>query len=161
MALCRGAVQQGHARTPTIGVTLRAAADGADGMESTLFAAGIEPGGGIHGGLTRGELSTVLAAQGPAFRQGHRSEVPCWLPDIAPTILTVMGLCVTGTTGRAMTEILATDGGAPDWDHHIETVEYRGQVQHLAWWQVGPSRVVDCGWMEEAAPRSLTKEAGA
>jgi len=158
------AVHQGHARTATIGVTLRAGPEGADGMESTLFAAGIEPGGGIHGGLTRGELSTVLAAQGPAFRQGHRSEVPCWLPDIAPTILSVMGLPVTGTTGRAMTEILAADGAAPDWHRHVETVEHRGQVQHLAWWQVGASRVVDCGWMEEAgeaAPQCRTTEAGA
>jgi hypothetical protein len=60
-----------------------------------------------------------------------------------------------------MTEILAADGAVPDWHRHVETVEYRGQVQHLAWWQVGAARVVDCGWMEEAAPRCLTKEAGA
>ncbi|MDT0684478.1 alkaline phosphatase family protein [Roseicyclus sp. F158] len=148
------AVNQGHPRTPTIGVTLRAAPAGPDGVEQTFFAAGIEPGGGIHGGLTRGELSTVLGARGPAFRQGHRSEVPCWLPDIAPTILSVMGLPVTGTTGRAMIETLAAGGRAPDVERHVETVEHRGHAQHLAWWQVGDGRIVDCGWMEEAGASS-------
>ena len=82
-------VGNGHPRGPDVGFTLRATQPSAGAAaDQCYFAAHIQPGGGMHGGLNRGELATVLAGAGPAFKAGFRSEVPCWLPDIAPTVIT-------------------------------------------------------------------------
>jgi phosphonoacetate hydrolase len=142
-------VRNGHPRGPDIGFTLRATApshgDGA-ATDACLFAAYIEPGGGMHGGLNRGELSTVLAWGGPAFRENHRSETPCWLPDIAPTILDVLGLPTEGTSGRVLREVRSNGGEAPCVEARMHSVSYRGHEQHLGYWRVGDRTIVDCGW---------------
>ena len=61
----------------------------------------------MHGGLQRGELSTILAACGPAFKERTVCEVPCWLPDIAPTIMRILGEPAEGMVGRVLAEGLA------------------------------------------------------
>jgi len=140
-------VGNGHGRGPDVGFTLRSTAPSdhpAD--DQCYFAAGIKPGGGIHGGLNRGELSTVLAACGPAFRQNFRSDVPCWLPDIAPTVLTILGISSENMGGRALTEALISGGPAPLVEKQLRSVTYRGHEQHLSYWQVGSKTIVDCGW---------------
>lgn len=140
-------VGNGHGRGPDVGFTLRATppSSGPAG-DQCYFAAGIQPGGGIHGGLNRGELSTVLAGCGPAFRPNFRSDVPCWLPDIAPTVLTILGLSSEGVGGRTLTEALVSGGPAPTVDKQLCSISYRGHEQHLSYWQVGDKIIVDCGW---------------
>jgi hypothetical protein len=140
-------VGNGHSRGPDIGFTLRATPPSDQAAEDQCyFTAHIQPGGGMHGGLNRAELSTVLAGGGPAFRAGFQSEVPCWLPDIAPTVMTVLGLAVDGMEGRALTEALVTGMPAPVFDKKLHSVSYRGHEQHLSYWQVGEKTIVDCGW---------------
>lgn len=152
-ALPWSAVRNGHPRNADIGFTLRAS-DSSDtygpDIDSCLFAAWIKPGGGMHGGLNRGELSTVLAAQGPAYRASFASETPCWLPDIAPTILTTMGLPIDGTSGRALVEALVGDdprfGRAPAVETRVLRAGLKGHEQSLRQWVIEGRTIVDCGW---------------
>lgn len=71
---------------------------------------GVPVGGGMHGGLAPGELATVFwlaLPDGPAGADDR----PCALPDIAPTLLALLGLPpMPGAEGRA----LPLDMRAPD-----------------------------------------------
>lgn len=142
-----------HPRGADIGFTLKApnsAESYGPEADSCIFAAWIAPGGGMHGGLNRGELSTVLAAHGPAYRQAYQSDVPCWLPDIIPTVLTTMGLSTEGVEGRALVEALIGDdprfGIAPEVQTRVLSASLHGHEQHLRQWLVEGETIVDCGW---------------
>ncbi|WP_102958140.1 alkaline phosphatase family protein [Mangrovicella endophytica] len=147
-AIPAAALGGGHARSAPVSFTLRAGGEpGPGSTESCLFVGGIAAGGGMHGGLTRGELSTVLAASGPAFCRGKRSETPCWLPDIAPTILTVLGLPTEGTSGRTLREALS-DGEAatPRVERRTLTAAIGGHRQGVEQWIVEGRAITDFGW---------------
>jgi len=152
-ALPWSAVRNDHPRNADVGFTLRATDSSVQhgpALDQCIFAAHIPVGGGMHGGLNKGELSTVLAAQGPAYRAGYTSETPCWLPDIAPTILTTMGLGLEGTSGRPLVEALAGDtpgfGVAPDVQIRVLSASHKGHEQHLRQWVIEGQTIVDCGW---------------
>ena len=139
------AVGGGHARAADVVFTLAAADD------TCLFSGGIGPGGGIHGGLQAGELSTVLAGCGPAFATGRKTALPCWLPDIAPTVLHVLGLPHDGTVGRVLTEGLAVPAGDPPvfGRRELETV-IGTHHQGLHQWTHGAVAITERGWSRPA-----------
>ena len=154
-ALPWSAVRNDHARGADVGFTLRAtdcSRDWGSDVDGCLFAQWIEAGGGMHGGLNRGELSTVLAAQGPGYRAGFQSEVPCWLPDIIPTVLTTMGLPFDGSEGRVLVEaLMGTDarfGVIPQVETRTLRAERHGHEQYLRQWTIEGRTIVDCGWTE-------------
>ncbi|NKC32478.1 alkaline phosphatase family protein [Falsiroseomonas selenitidurans] len=62
----------------------------------------VPEGGGMHGGLHRAELATVLVMQGGPFRRGAVAETPADLTDIAPTLLHLLGLGSEGCEGRPL-----------------------------------------------------------
>ncbi len=62
----------------------------------------VPDGGGMHGGLHRAELATVLVMQGGPFRPGAVAEEPADLTDIVPTLLHAMGLAAAGMEGRPL-----------------------------------------------------------
>jgi predicted AlkP superfamily pyrophosphatase or phosphodiesterase len=62
----------------------------------------VPEGGGMHGGLHRAELATVLVMQGGPFRAGAVAATPCDLTDIVPTVLHIMGLEGPQMQGRAL-----------------------------------------------------------
>ena len=64
----------------------------------------VPEGGGMHGGLHRRELATVLIADGGPFRRGATVEAACDLTDIAPTLLHLLGMPATGMDGRVLAE---------------------------------------------------------
>lgn len=149
-AIAASALGGGHPRSAPVSFTLRASAGLTPGSaETCLFVGGIEPGGGMHGGLARGELSTVLAAAGPAFRRDVQSATPCWLPDIAPTLLTVLGLATDGTGGRILDEVLAARDGEPA---HVErrtlTASVGSHEQTVEQWLVDGRAITDFGWSQ-------------
>ena len=152
-ALPWSSVRNDHARNADVGFTLRATDSsehyGPD-SDGCLFSAGIPVGGGIHGGLNKGELSTVLAAQGPAYRANFVSSTPCWLPDIAPTILTTMGLPLDGTAGRPLLEALVGEdprfGRTPEVETRVLETVHKGHEQYLRQWVIEGQTIVDCGW---------------
>jgi hypothetical protein len=154
-ALPWSAVRNDHPRGADVGFTLRATDSsesyGPD-VDGCIFAAWITHGGGMHGGLNRGELSTVLAAQGPAYRKAFQSDAPCWLPDIIPTILTTMGLSTEGAEGRPMVEALVGDdarfGIAPAVETRVLSASLNGHEQYLRQWVIGGKTIIDCGWTD-------------
>lgn len=64
----------------------------------------VPEGGGMHGGLHRRELATVLIAEGGPFRRGATVQAACDLTDIAPTLLHLLGLRAEGMDGRILAE---------------------------------------------------------
>ena len=57
---------------------------------------------GQHGGLARYEQSPFLLLQGPGFAPGIRRDAPSCVIDIAPTVLTHLGVQFAGLDGRAL-----------------------------------------------------------
>ena len=108
------AVLADHPRGAPLLFTLRGdggiAANGLAGC--TLYDGTLGVGAGTHGGLGAAELHTVLMLAGSAIARGQ-SEWPAGLPDIAPTILHLLG--VNGgpaMDGRVLAEALL-GGAAP------------------------------------------------
>ncbi len=64
----------------------------------------VPEGGGMHGGLHRAELATVLVMNGAAIRRGAVVQAPCDLTDIGPTVLHLFGLAHAGMEGRPLSE---------------------------------------------------------
>lgn len=73
----------------------------------------VPEGGGMHGGLHRAELATVLVMEGGPFRCGAVAEEPADLTDIVPTVLHVLGLPVEGMEGRPLRAALDAAADAP------------------------------------------------
>ncbi|MCA3585085.1 MAG: alkaline phosphatase family protein [Methylocystis sp.] len=84
-----------HARQPELVYVLRSGAEadpyGLPGLG--LITGGVPVGGGMHGGLNRHELNTVLMLGGAA-RAGASgiTDSPAGIVDIAPTVLDLLGL---------------------------------------------------------------------
>lgn len=102
-----------HARSADLVATF-AGSEGPDewGLPGTapFDAPDVPEGGGMHGGLHRAELATVLVMEGGAFRRGAVAEEPADLTDIIPTILHMLGLGTADMEGRPLQA--AFDGAA-------------------------------------------------
>ncbi len=83
----------------------------------------VPEGGGMHGGLHRAELATVLVMQGGPFRRGAVAQEAADLTDIAPTVLHILGLPGEGMEGRPLRA--AIDAGA-DASPSREAIELPG-----------------------------------
>ena len=57
---------------------------------------------GQHGGLARYEQSPFLMMQGSGFAAGASRDMPTSAVDIAPTVLTHVGVAFDGLDGRAL-----------------------------------------------------------
>jgi phosphonoacetate hydrolase len=73
----------------------------------------VPEGGGMHGGLHRSELATLLVMQGGPFRTGVVAEQPADLTDIAPTILHMLGIDHDGMEGRPLLGAFEAAADAP------------------------------------------------
>ncbi len=95
----------GHRRSADLVVTF-AGSEASDEWGLPGFAPFDAPdvpeGGGMHGGLHRSELATVLVMQGGPFREGAVAQMPADLTDIIPTVLHLLGLDHEGTEGRPL-----------------------------------------------------------
>lgn len=111
--LPRSALLVDHKRTAPVLFTLRTSpgptAFGLPG--GTLYDGDLPGGGGTHGGLSAAELHTVLMLAGAPVVRGGLSSSPAGLPDIAPTVLALLGVEGGATMdGRVLAE--AFIGGA-------------------------------------------------
>ncbi len=92
----------------------------------------IPDGGGIHGGLHPAELTTLLTLGGDLFRPQAVRDTPCSLTDVAPTVLTALGVDVPATMpGRILREALADGPRAVDWRQHVLRAEQGEYAQEL------------------------------
>jgi phosphonoacetate hydrolase len=106
-----------HARAPDLAFVL-ASSEASDhlGLPGIgLYMGGDVPSyGGMHGGLNRYELATVLMLAGAGIEEGVVADSPAGLMDVAPTILALLGLPAGATmTGRVLAEAFG-DGGSED-----------------------------------------------
>lgn len=62
----------------------------------------VPEGGGMHGGLHRAELATVLVMQGGPFRRGAIAQEAADLTDIVPTVIHALGLPTDDMEGRPL-----------------------------------------------------------
>jgi phosphonoacetate hydrolase len=112
--LPRSAVLVDHPRAAEVLFTLRAG----DGRAPSGLAgvtlndgASLPVGGGTHGGLTAAEMSIVLMLAGPRARAGVLSEWPAGLADIAPTVLSLLGVAGgEAMDGRVLAEAFDASG---------------------------------------------------
>jgi arylsulfatase A-like enzyme len=106
----------GHARSADLVVTF-AGSEAADewGLpgHAPFDAPDVPEGGGMHGGLHRAELATVLVLQGGPIRPGAVVQAPCDLTDIAPTVLHLLGVARDGMEGRPLAEAWSATEDAP------------------------------------------------
>jgi phosphonoacetate hydrolase len=80
-----------------------------------LITGGVPVGGGMHGGLNRHELNTVLMLGGAASRSSGRFAAACGIIDIAPTILDLLGLApLPSMEGWSLLGIDPADPGIPE-----------------------------------------------
>ena len=95
-----------HPRGPDLVYVLRSDTrpDGHGLPGCGLITAGDVPlGGGMHGGLNRHELNTVLMLSGAAARAPATTEAAAGLIDIAPTILDLLGVAAAPSmVGRSL-----------------------------------------------------------
>lgn len=105
-----------HARSADLVATF-AGEEGLDewGLPGTapFDAPDVPEGGGMHGGLHRAELATVLVMQGGPFREGALIEEPADLTDIVPTILHLLGIDTAGMEGRPLRGALDATADLP------------------------------------------------
>lgn len=91
-----------HARAPDLVYVLRSDdrpdAYGYPGL-GIVTNGEVPVGGGMHGGLNRHELKTVLIARGPGFAEGVRDDRACGILDIAPTVLGALDVPQPSTMG--------------------------------------------------------------
>lgn len=88
-------VDLGHERAPDLVYVLRSGneADPYGNPGLGLITKGDVPvGGGMHGGLNRHELNTVLMVRADGFAPGLIENGPSGIVDIAPTVLGLLGL---------------------------------------------------------------------
>ncbi|WP_117193987.1 alkaline phosphatase family protein [Rhizobium terrae] len=95
-------------------------------------------GGGTHGGLHVKELSALLIAHGADFLSNATSEVPTSIVDIAPTVLTLLGLDVPATaSGRFLAELTQKRDGLGVGQLEVRSSIRRGKQVLLRLSQVG------------------------
>jgi arylsulfatase A-like enzyme len=107
-----GLVGLDHARGPDLVYALRSAEDRDpyDLPGLGLVTGGIPQGGGMHGGLNRFELTTVLMIRAPGLDAGRVDRSPRGIIDIAPTILGLLGSAPAPTmTGRSLVAPAGSD----------------------------------------------------
>lgn len=111
-----------HARSPDLAFTF-AGSDAPDqfGLPGRCFidAADVPAGGGMHGGLHRREMASVLAMMGGPVPAGRMTDVPSDLTDIAPTVLALLGLPAEGMDGVPLAEALGQAAPAPATRHIV------------------------------------------
>lgn len=93
-------VDLGHRRQPDLVYVLRSGNEadpyGNPGL-GLITKADVPVGGGMHGGLNRYELNTVLMVQAEGFAPGRIEQAPCGIIDITPTVLDLLGLAPAAT----------------------------------------------------------------
>jgi hypothetical protein len=98
-------LEAAHPRAPDMTVTFAGCEEpDAFGLpgHAPFDSGNVPEGGGMHGGLHRRELATVLLMQGGPFRRGAVVRGAADLTDLAPTLLHLLGVESEGCEGRVL-----------------------------------------------------------
>ena len=107
----------------------------------------------LSAGLTRYELSNLLAFSGSRFAQATAADGPAGIVDVMPTLLHLLGLSdAARMDGRVLAELLASDASAPPAAaRHRATAEgAAGYRQCLTTDEVAGVRYIYQGLREDA-----------
>ena len=86
------------------------------GFAGYAYSTNLAPGKGQHGSMSRHETRNVLFARGPGFKRGAAAGSPTGNADLAPTILSLLGLPGgEGMDGRVLGEILRGGPEGVEW----------------------------------------------
>ena len=109
-------------------------------------------GKGTHATLSRFDMHNTLIAAGPHFRNGLTSDVPSGNVDIAPTILSILGLKSTGAMdGRVLSE--AMENGE-NLKFETQTIDASRRFSNRTWRQsLTTSRVGSTTYLDEGNGR--------
>ena len=119
------------------------------GYAGHAYSSGGRPGQGQHGSMSRHEMNNVLLARGPHFKRGARVQSPTGNTDLAPTVLSILGIPVPEhMQGRVLTEALAN--GAPvQWTSETHRAERQTPTgtycQHIRTSRVAETVYIDEG----------------
>ncbi len=88
------AVHQGHSRSANLLYVMRSSeVAGPGGIPGIgVYTGGVPLGGGMHGGLNRYEMNTVLGFAVPNGRYREVDDTPASLIDVAPSVLGLLGM---------------------------------------------------------------------
>ena len=127
-------------RAPDLTMSFRWRPDANEaGYAGTTFSTGGGPGKGQHGSMSSSEMRNILFAGGPSFRNGLAVNVPSGNVDLAPTVLSLLGLPPEeGMEGRTLEEAMASgpDPADVDWSSDLYSTDcvagekvYRQQIK--------------------------------
>jgi arylsulfatase A-like enzyme len=90
---------------------------------------------GTHASLSRFDLHNTLVAAGPDFKKGYVSDLPSGNIDVAPTVLSILGVePPRQMDGRVLYEAM-TSGDAPPHKPVEHTLEASRDLGFLVWHQ--------------------------
>jgi hypothetical protein len=96
---------------------------------------GYKPGQGMHGSLSRFDMHNTLIAAGPDFKADFKSETPSGNIDVAPTVLSILGIePKEPMDGRVLAEALTTGDAKPP-AAQTKLLEAKRDVDGKAWRQ--------------------------
>jgi predicted AlkP superfamily pyrophosphatase or phosphodiesterase len=90
---------------------------------------------GTHASLSRFDVHNTLIGNGPSFRKGFISQLPSSNVDVAPTVLSILGITPsTPMDGRVLSEALV-NGQAPTGVPRTETLRATREIGLRRWEQ--------------------------
>lgn len=110
-----------------------------------------EAGKGTHATLSRFDLHNTLIAAGPDFRRGFTDDLSTGNIDVAPTILSILGVTPKARLdGRVLTEAMPGGKAPSAADVHTDTLEASRDFSSSKWRQhLRISRVAGVRYFEE------------
>ncbi|WP_118133953.1 alkaline phosphatase family protein [Oceanicella sp. SM1341] len=133
------AVMGDHPRAPDLVYACRSdVSPDPDGLPGRgAFTGGVPVMGGMHGGLNRHELNTMLALSGPGITAGER-DCPAGIVDVMPTVLAALGAGQQEAEGRVLEEAWGAAPAAAERLHdraraggfaqELERLRYRNRI---------------------------------
>jgi predicted AlkP superfamily pyrophosphatase or phosphodiesterase len=125
-----------------------------------VYSEGSKRGAGTHASLSRWDMHNTLIANGPDFREGFINDLPSSNADVAPTILSILGVKQPqgGMDGRVLTEAFVS-GKAPSGQPKTETIRATRNIGLRTWEQYLKTTTFDGAfYVEEGNGTSTLRE---
>ena len=127
------------------------------GYKGFVYSGGGRPGQGQHGSMSRHEMNNVLLAGGPSFRRTARVQSPTGNVDLAPTVMSLLGIPVPDhMEGRVLAEALSQGEDSVDWSSTTYRAE-RSTPSGMYCQTVRVSKVGNTAYIDEGSGWLMTE----
>lgn len=129
----------GHSRAPDLYYVMASDSETTHGaLGGGPYRSDVPEGGGMHGGLHLREINNLVALSGSRFKSGYASPLPGGIIDIAPTVLSLLGLQRPPTMiGRVLEETLADGGSLAEAHELVAETAANGRASRFVRHRVG------------------------